>query len=449
MLLALGVIAHAAVAPPADAAPTHLCQDDPSRTQSSLTVLACTLRDGLPQLAPETQIVSRPLPEGSPEGARAFALRLTALVASATGARDGGLSVGLATSPSPATDPEHGSTAPAKSSTNTSSSRPVLLLEPHVEGTTLHVNATLLGERASVWARIKGSSNQILAHTFASRALDAELRSYLPALPLVQPSLRAFTSSISQLNAIACGDIDRDGIIDVAVANRQEVAWGTLTVDGFVPRRTAALPSLSPVATVPLREPLTSLWIHGATLEVSTTDREHWLRLDPRLEVLDKRPHVWGVGPGVCVARGAATGSSTTTECSETASNTVATHATFDRHVVVPLTPPLRAWRDSKTGNVTVTRGDDTWTLVERGAQIAVADLNNDGTLEVVTTSSTLLRNEDEVAVHSLIPSDPTPRLLWTVPVSAGVDAVAICPPEAAKQNAIVVASNSHVGVLQ
>lgn len=445
MLLALGVIANAAVAHPADAAPTHLCQDDPSRSPSSLTVLACTLRDGLPPLAPETQIVSRPLPEGSPEGARAFALRLTALVASATGARDGGLSVTLATSPSPATEAEPGSTP----SSNMPSTKPVLLLEPHVEGTALHVNATLLGKRASIWARIKGGSNQILAHTFASRTLDAELRSYLPAVPLVQPALQAFASPLSQLNAIACGDIDRDGIIDVAVTNRQEVAWGTLIVDGFVPRRTAALSSLSPVATVPLREPLASLWMHGATLELSTTDREHWLQLDPQLEVLEKRPQAWGVGPGLCVPRGASTAGATTAECSKTSSTTVATHPTFDRNVVVSSSPPLRAWRDATTGNVTVTQGEHTWTLVDRGAQIALADLNNDGTWEVVTTSSTLLRNADKVAVHSLIPSNPTPMLLWEVPVTAGIDGVAVCPPEANKQSAIVLASNNHVGVLQ
>lgn len=350
----------------------------------------------------------------------------------------------LATSPSPATEPELESAASSKTS-----SKPVLLLEPHVEGTALHVNATLLGKRASVWARIKGGSNQILAHTFASRTLDAELRSYLPAVPLVQPALRAFATPISQSNAIACGDIDRDGSIDVAVTNRQEVGWGTITVDGFVPRRVVALSSLSPVATVPLREPLASLWIHGATLELSTTDREHWLQLDPELEVLEKRPQAWGVGPGLCVPRGTATAAATSAECSQTSSTTVSIHPTFDRHVVVPVTPPLRAWRDATTGNVTVTRGEHTWTLVERGAQVAVADLNNDGTLEIVTTSSTLLRHEDKLAVHSLIPSNPTPMLLWEVPVAAGIDAVSVCPPEANKQSAIVLASNDHVGVLQ
>lgn len=414
-------------APSAPASPEHdLCHTEPSREASSLTYLACSLRDGLPPLERETVIVSRPLAEGSPEGARAFATRLTLLLSNATKTRDGGVAVG----PSP----QSGTAA-------------VLLLEPTIHGILVQVNATLLGKRASVWARVRGETHQVLAHAFASKPIDAELRSYLPALPLVRPTVTTYPSPLPQINAIACGDVDADGALELAIANRRDVAIGALTDRGFVPTRVAALSALSDVAPVPLREPLAALWLNGATLEVSTTDRRDWLALDAALVPVARQPHVWGVAPGLCVGRNASL-SREFFDCKSPPKVSEATSTALDRVVVLD-DPPERvlSWRDPSTGTLTVKTATRTWTLSDRGAQLSVGDLNRDGTLEVLSTSAGLKREDDKIAVHTLPNTSDEPVLAWELPVPTGVDALAVCPIDGAKQSAIVFASNDYVGV--
>lgn len=434
-----------------------LCQDDPSRTASALTFLVCSVRDGLPPLDSATVIVSRPLSGSSAEAGRSFSERLTGLLASATGAHDGGLapSTPNAALGTKASSPDAVVTVPGQSSkpdAGGGSDRPLLLLEPRLVGHRLGVDATLFGKRANVWARARGEMNQVLAHSFASKPLDAELRSYLPKVPLVRPKLQAYGASLTQINAIACGDLDDDGALDVAIANRQEVAWGSLTEAGFVARYVAPLSDLSPVAPVPLREPLASLFFNGSHLELSTTDRQHWVQLDAQLKVVQQRANAWAIAAGWCTSRAASTSGGAPFPCTSAPPLQETTAPLLDREVTsgsASRDVPVRAWRDANTRTVTVRRGDRSWTLPESGSQIAVEDLNHDGILEVLTTSSTLQRSADRLTAHSLSPAKGEAKLLWEVPVAAGIDALAVCPPEAQMQSAIVLASNNYVGVLQ
>jgi hypothetical protein len=319
-----------------------------------------------------------------------------------------------------------------------------------LQGGQVQINATLVGKRANVWARAKGETNQILAHAFIAKAVDAEVRSYLPKVPLVQPKLQVYATPMSQLNAIACGDLNEDGSLDVAITNRQEIAWGAITPDGFVPSRTAPLNGLSPVAPVPLREPLASLWFRGNTLEVSSTDRHFWLQLDPRLEVVAKHPSQWGIAPGLCASRTTPPPQSEPFPCNTPPSLQDATSPYLDRQVVFEgdgRASRANAWRDAGSGTITVHTAKRTWSLPERGAQLLIDDLNHDGILEVMSTSSTLSRQEDRLWVHSLPGSSKEPVPVWDLPVPAGIDAIAVCPPDATQQSAILIASNQHIGV--
>jgi hypothetical protein len=432
-IASFGLTASNAQATPEQAVPTGsvavsaLCHDDPSRTASAMTYLACSLRDGLPPLDRPTVVVSRPLTEGSAEGSRAFATRLTLLLSNATTTRDGGIATGP--------NPQPGSDA-------------VLLLEPQLHGTSIQVNATLIGKRAGVWARLRGATHQVLAHAFASRPLDTELLSYLPSLPLVRPTVAMYPSPIAQINAIACGDIDADGALDVAISNRRDVAIGNLETNGFVPARIATLSSLSEVAPAPLREPLAALWINGLSLEASTTDRRHWLKLDNTLAPLVKRANQWGVAPGLCVAR-EANAPTFTFDCEVPPKLQDSTSTSFDRVVAHGDTNEKRvlAWRDPITTTLTIQTPTRTWTLPHRGAQTAIGDLNRDGILEVLSTNPSLVRSEDLIAAHSLPDEAKAPIPMWELPIATGVDALAICPVDGPTQSAIVFASNGHVGV--
>lgn len=419
-------------APRVAATPTSdgLCHADPRRGSSTLTYLACSLRDNLPPLQPATVVVSRPLSQGSPEGARVFAERFTLLLSSALGVQNGGAVFG----PVP------------------QSNAPVLLVEPQLSGNLVQVNATLIGKRASVWARLRGETHQVLAHAFSSSPLDVELQSYLPKVPLVRPSLHTYVAPLRQINAIACGDIDGDGALEVAVANRQDVALGTLTEAGFVPRKVTALGTLSEIAVVPLREPLAALSFNGEALELSTTDRQHWLQLSKELTPIAKSPSQLGLGPGLCTARTLLTPEAKPFPCQTPPKLSDATAPTLDRAVAMTrpnAKTPVLAWRDATSAVVSVQTARHTFTLPDRGAQLALGDLDHDGALEVVTTSRTWLRAEDHLWVHSLPEAGTEAVAIWDFPVPTGVDAVTICPAESAAPSAILFASNDQIGVIQ
>lgn len=416
--------------PQAPLAAASLCHDDPTRTQSTLAYLACSLRDGLPRLSADTIVIARPLTEGGPDLGRAFGERLSRLLSSAAGTRDGG----VATNPGqPGGD------------------RPVLLLEARVHGGQVEVNATLQGKQASVWAKVRGETTRVLAHTFASKAIDSELRSYLPAAPLVRPTVHTYAAPLAEINAIACGDLDEDGALELAIANRQSLAWGILTPQGLVARHAVPWSDLSEIATVPLRQPLAALWIDGARLEAATTDRRYWVQLNGSMDVTDKRANQWSVGPGLCTSRAAPFPQGAVFPCIKPPKLSEVTDPTLDA-LVVDDSPAVEthfvAKRNGLTQEVSIELGGRSWHLPERGSQLALADLNGDGTEEVVTTSSTLVRAKDHLALHSLTEAS-TPLLVWELPVPTGIDALAVCPFDGTAPRTIVFATNDHIGVVR
>src|SRR5690606_12184642 len=181
--------------------------------------------------------------------------------------------------------------------------------------------------------------------------------------------------------------------------------------------------------------------------EVSTTDRRDWLALDAALEPIARQPHVWGVAPKLCVGRSAGLVREVF-ECQSPPKVSKATSTAIDR--VVALDAGSRrviAWRDPATATLTVQTPTRSWTLTNRGAQLSIADLNRDGTLEVLSTSASLKREDDKIAVHTLSDSSSDPILAWELAVPTGVDALAVCPIDGARQSAIVFASNDSVGV--
>jgi hypothetical protein len=74
--------------------------------------------------------------------------------------------------------------------------------------------------------------------------------------------------------------------------------------------------------------------------------------------------------------------------------------------------------------------------MPDTGAEVALADLDQDGIPEVVTTNA---HGEDALVISGWRAGAVATRLRWAAP--AGVDAMAVCPAESSDTPSMVVAA--------
>lgn len=338
----------------------------------------------------------------------------------------------------------------------------------------LRVTADLYPTPPTAWDRARGLSPPPTGHGFGVAPVDAEVRSFLPPVMLEQARVKRVRHGEGDVLAVACGDVDGDGGLDLVLVSRARVAVGTVKGASFVAARTLPWASLAPLAPVPLREPLAGAVASAeggaAGLWVGTTDRGA-VHLDDRLRVtraarglpvsslatLD-RDGQGAVGLCAAVTPEALAFEGPLSPCgvpdgSREAGHDVRAEAPAPRYDGVALTRLVdRAGKAATvvaarepSGKLRVRVGDgEVKTLDDVGAQVAVADLDQDGVLEVVTTAST---GDDILVITSLGPQGPSTRL--KVPAAAGVRALAVCPPEDRAVPALVAVVGNEVWLVR
>jgi hypothetical protein len=108
----------------------------------------------------------------------------------------------------------------------------------------------------------------------------------------------------------------------------------------------------------------------------------------------------------------------------------------------------VRAGRLVGTSAASVSEGRLRASVEPVGAQLAVGDLDGDGTAELVSSLDTRDPKLDAVVVHSLVQKQPaSERLRLAVPT--GVRALAVCPPRAAAMSPVVVATGDSVWIIR
>ena len=432
----------------ADARPPSLCEAQASEAERGLAGLACQLKNQLPRLT-SARVMTTALPGAEYSQQVRFGNDLSAVVASAIGAS----SAGLATTIHEALDTTH---------------TPLLLLEPRLHGGSLGIRARAVMSHGGVWARARGDEPKLITQHYVQAPLDVELRSYWPPVPLVRPTPTAFEQPLAQANAIACGDVDGDGALDVALADRHRLLLGHLNESGYQTTHEARWGALSQVASVPLREPIASLFIANGSVTASSTDRESWVKLDAGLELLEASPQLFAVSPALCVARTPADGSEPGAcspgpkHASRGGFEPLDRVAVFDTQDARPLRFVAR--REAATSLLHVQRStarpDDEptaseeraqWQYASVGAQVVVSDRNLDGKVELVTSADTRVRAQDSLRLWTL-PSGPgvSPTTSdWELSMPQGVDALAACPPDDLGVAALLVVSASRLFVLR
>ncbi|MEB2325036.1 MAG: hypothetical protein OZ921_21150, partial [Sorangiineae bacterium] len=153
----------------------------------------------------------------------------------------------------------------------------------------LRVVADLFPVPRGFWERVRDPEPSPRAHAFASERLDAELRALLPPVPLVASRVDRASSPEKSPLALACGDLDGDGALELVITGRVAVHVGRIRNRAFVGSAVSRWSELSAVAPSPLRAPIGGLAIEpGRYLEVGITDRAEALRLDSTLRPLQK-----------------------------------------------------------------------------------------------------------------------------------------------------------------
>jgi hypothetical protein len=408
-------------------------------SRGALTDLACELARALGPTSEPLLVVSGPLvSELEPRDPARLAGRIATLVASALG---GGARA----------DAEVRDLAGAR---RAASQGPFVYLALRLTRDRLEVTADRYAPSPRFWARVKSPTPPVAAHAFASRPLDAELRSYLPPVPLIAKIRERVDGADSDLTAVACGDTDGDGSNELLLVGRRRITVGRVRDEKLVVERSASWSELVPVAPAPLREPLASVRLdRPGSISVGLSDRAEAVELDGKLakkKTLGRRLP-WPAGgcaelvddllAGRSVPCGGTTGPSFDGVLDAISSARLSLASGEPRIV--------SAARSAEDGSVTVQDGTGKVLRLERaGAQLALGDLNGDGTFELVTSLDTLNPAEDAVVVSSAAPSGKLEEK-FRVPMPAGVRALGICPLEGAGIAPIAVATGEGLWILR
>ena len=335
----------------------------------------------------------------------------------------------------------------------------LVYLQPSIARGEVRVTMDAYPVPSNGWERVRDPSPPPTAHAFAHAPIDAEVRAFLSSIPLEHASVHRARHDEGDVLAAACGDLDGDGGMELVLASRTRVAVGRIVGGRFAPSKTVEWSALSPRAPVPLREPLVGASVVSdgdiARLLLGTTDRGG-VALDASLA---RTGSLRGVP--VPFARDACVIANPLTEAFEGDVTACASEGAplvrfaapaprFDAFAAFDVVRPDGSIRNATavrepTGKLDLRLADASLSLDGFGAQLALADLDQDGVLEVIGTAA---EGEDALTVVSWDgASNPRPRL--NLPAPAGVRALGTCPPEEGGAPAIVAVVEDEVWVVR
>ena len=344
----------------------------------------------------------------------------------------------------------------------------VVYLKPRVERGRLLVTADVHPVPPTVWARVRNPSPGPAAHAFAEAPIDAEIRAHLEPIPLIAPlSVSRAQTFESQVIGMTCGDLDRDGGLEIVTVSPDLVTLVRIRDGKAAPQKARPWRELSPMDPTPLREPIAAALVSSPKLDdpyatreviVSITDRWRATRLDPELQTIAGYAGfaVPDGGSFSCARFDAPTLTGPLDACSETTleRKRPSVGGRYDAIAGASLVTadgkPYEIWAGREDGVLEIF--DDAGhraKLSPAGAQIAIGDLDQDGRPEVLTSLDVERGKTDAVVVFTWDRTAKPPVERVRMPVAAGVQALAVCPPDGGGRSAFLVATPAEILVAQ
>ncbi len=324
----------------------------------------------------------------------------------------------------------------------------------------LRVTADLYPVVSNGWERLRNPVPGPRAHTFAMAPLDAEIRGFLVPVLLEQVTVHKIKHDEGDVLAVGCGDVDGDGGNELVLVTRARVSIAKIRAGKLVVQRSALWSAIASRAPVPMRDPLASVLVsprgHRGEILLGTTDRGG-IVIDGALVArrqLTGLPIMGGDGdacaapsPEASVYEGNAIG------CDPPVTPKPAPNAKPAAKVepLAVFVPPVNRYdaiaafdnvaRDGTVAHIVASRETNGKLRLRRqdaggvkpfevtldgiGAQIALVDLDLDGTPEIVTTTD---GPDDIMVISTFSRTGVTARLRF--PARDGVRALGVCPPE-------------------
>ncbi|MDP9035506.1 MAG: hypothetical protein M3O50_11930 [Myxococcota bacterium] len=337
----------------------------------------------------------------------------------------------------------------------------LLFVQVEITKGDLRVTIDVYRSAANAWDRIRNPPPSPVSHAFASEKLDAEVRSYLTPLVLELAEVHRVHHDEENVLAVACGDVDGDGGNELVLVSRTRVALGRVRRGKLEVAQAAAWSALSDRVPVPMREPLGGASIMMGAINVGSTDRGGVsLTADFVGHVPLSGVPVTGTEGVVCLIAQPSAGAfdGAPVECTPArdlkpkmavpaprfgafAAATIADGQGNLRAVVIVREP---------SGRLTLKLGDAPAYAPDTlfGAQLALGDLDQDGSPEIATTNDAA--GEDAVHVWSVPTAAPGNwRERLTLPAPAGVRAMAVCPPEEHGEPVLVAVVGDELWLLR
>jgi len=331
-------------------------------------------------------------------------------------------------------------------------------LVPEIAHGELRITLDVYPVPRNFWDRVRDPRPNPTAHAFVSRRLDAELRTFFPPVPLVAQHIDKATTAEQNPVALACGDLDDDGALELVLVGRSRVQLGRVRAGRFAPTATASWTQLSPLSRAPLREPIGSAWIEtGRWVEVGISDRLDAIRLDGAFRSLGKlgRRLPW---PGGGCAK--IHGTSVRPEVEPCMTSDEAPRVPRMDRPADALGGALVVNRSGTARSVRVQRIFDESTAIAKddvgrsarlpgvGAQLAVGDLDGDGQPEILAGSDTLDATGDALLIFSWL-DDGSVVERARIAVPTGVRALAVCPPQDVGLATVAMATTGGVWLIR
>ena len=356
-----------------------------------------------------------------------------------------------------AAQPSRGPLTLAQAERAASSARGLIYLSLSLYRDRLDVTADVYVGAGRFWQRVKNPGLKLKGHTFATTALDPELRALFPAIPLVVSRVDKAHSAERDVLALACGDLRGDGSNEIATVGRRRVQIGRFEHGRFAPRASLNWAESSEVAPNPLREPIAACALpEPGRLWVGLSDRADSLDLSGALRV-EHKWHALMPWPGAGCTRRAGLGYEGKARACPGSSPAPevdfgAPIDAFDSRALTDHRGQVHTLRVARAVGADFARALDSLhpevIVPNVGAQIAVGDLDEDGLPEIVSSSASLDRRADQLLVRTLTDNGQLRERL-RVPVPSGIDALAICPGDGRAMAPLLLATGDGLWLIR